>query len=128
MHEAVGGRIDLALLPGTAVDDAQAAFRDFSEWLSAAEGDEAHDCHDHDHDHDHTAHAHQRRQDEGGITSFVIRIGKAVDGTRFNDFLQSLVIEFGEKLLRLKGILNVQARCPGGDPWRSARPVPGLVA
>lgn len=106
LHEAVDGRIDAALLQGAAGDDAQATFRDFSEWLSAAECDKDHDCHDHDH----ASHAHQRPQDADGITSFVIRIGKAVDGTRFNDFLQTLVIEFGEKLLRLKGILNVQAR------------------
>ena len=106
LHEAVNGRIDVALLQDAAVDDAQAAFRDFSGWLSAAEGGEEHDCHDHHH----AAHAHQRAQDEDGITSFVIRIGQAVDGRRFNDFLQALVIEFGEKLLRLKGILNVRAR------------------
>lgn len=102
VHEAINGRIDAALLQG-AEEDAQAAFRDFTQWLSAAE------CGDHEHhDHDHAAHAHQRPQDEGGINSFVIRIGTAVDGAVFNGFLQTLVLEFGEKLLRLKGILNVR--------------------
>ncbi|MCB2127273.1 MAG: GTP-binding protein [Rhodobacteraceae bacterium] len=111
VHDAVNGRIDAALLQGAAGDDAQAAIRDFSDWLSAAEcGDDEHRCHDHHHDHHHAAHAHQRAQDPDGITSFVIRIGKAVDGTLFNDFLQTLVIEFGERLLRLKGILNVRNR------------------
>ena len=113
VHEAVKGRIDTALLQDSGGDDAQAAFRDFSDWLAAAEdGHDDHDCDDHchDHHHDHPAHAHQRAQDEGGITSFVIRIGKAVDGTGFNAFLQNLVIEHGEKLLRLKGILNVRNR------------------
>jgi G3E family GTPase len=112
VQEAVNGRVDPALLRGAAAEDAQAAFRDFSEWLSAADcGGEAHGCHDPHHQHHH-AHAHQRAQDPDGITSFVIRLGNAVDGTRFNDFLQALVIEFGEKLLRLKGILDVRNR-PG---------------
>lgn len=114
LHEAVNGRVDPALLRGTAAEDAQAAFRDFSGWLAAAEADEGgHPCHDPhcgDPGHDHAAHAHQRPAEADGITSFVVRIGTAVDGARFNDFLQRLVLEFGEKLLRLKGILNVRDR------------------
>jgi G3E family GTPase len=109
LHEAVGGAIDMRILDVKAGDDAQAAFHDFSDWVAAAEGTcDDPDCHDHHHDHGHGhTHAHQHSHDDGGITSFVVRLEKPVDQKVFNDFLQDLVIEFGDHLLRMKGILNV---------------------
>jgi G3E family GTPase len=107
LHEAVNGAIDMSILDVKASDDAEAAFHDFSDWVAAAESScDDPDCHDHDHAHGH-GHAHQHTHDEGGITSFVVRLDKPVDQKAFNDFLQELVIEFGEYLLRMKGILNV---------------------
>ena len=110
MHESVNGRIDTEILRCKTDGDAEAAFRDFSDWV-AATADHCHDddCHDPDHDHSHS-HAHQHPHETGGITSFVIRLDKAVDQAAFNEFLQDLVIEFGDNLLRMKGILNVEGR------------------
>ncbi len=108
LHESANGVIDMSILDCREDDDAQAAFRDFADWMAAAEDACGDDCHDHDHDHDHDhGHAHQHPADSGGITSFVVRLNKAVDRNAFNAFLQELVIEFGDYLLRMKGILNV---------------------
>jgi len=35
---------------------------------------------------------------------------KPVNREAFNEFIQALAIEFGENLLRMKGILNVEDR------------------
>jgi len=113
IHEAISGRIDMQILDCQKGDDAEAAFRDFSDWMAAAEGSctDA-DCHEHDHGHEHGhhAHAHQQHHDDGGITSFVVRLNEPVDTAEFNGFLQDLVIEFGAHLLRMKGIVNVKNR------------------
>ena len=107
-HDAVNGAIDMAMLECKGDDDAQAAFHDFSDWIAAAE-DTCRDAECHDHSHDH-GHAHQHAHDDGGITSFVVRLNKPVDTAGFSEFLQDLVIEFGDNLLRMKGILNVAGR------------------
>ena len=130
MHDSVNGRIDTAILRCKTDDDAEAAFRDFSDWIAAtADHCHEHDCHDPDHDHSHS-HAHQHPHETGGITSFVIRLDKAVDQTAFNEFLQDLVIEFGDNLLRMKGILNVEGRPdqPGRHPRCPACDVSGDLA
>ena len=52
MHDSVNGRIDTAILRCKTDDDAEAAFRDFSDWIAAtADHCHEHDCHDPDHDH-----------------------------------------------------------------------------
>ena len=101
IHEATHGEIDLEILNCRAESDAQAAFADFSQWLDAAEKE----CHEtgcsepgHHHSHDHG---------NGGISSFVVRFTDIADSDRFSRFLQELAIEFGENILRVKGIINV---------------------
>jgi G3E family GTPase len=101
IHEANHGEIDIEILRCRSESDAETAFADFSEWLDAAERE----CHQtgcgdpgHRHSHDHG---------NGGITSFVVRFAKVADSETFSQFLQELAIEFGENLLRIKGIINV---------------------
>jgi G3E family GTPase len=106
IHQAEHGAIDLELFRGHVEEDAEAAFRDFSAWLRAAEqfsGQKA--WHDHAHDHDHE---HRHDHGNGGITSFTIEMERPVNGDAFNSFLQDLAIEYGENLLRMKGILHVE--------------------
>ena len=101
IHEPEHGEIDLRLFMGFVEGDAEVVFRDFSSWLHAAEqssGDEA--CHGHRHHH----------HGNSGVTSFTIEMETPVDCEAFNDFLQNLVIEYGENLLRMKGILYVADR------------------
>lgn len=101
IHEATHGEIDLEILRCRAESDADSAFAYFSEWLDAAEK-ECHEngCGDSDH-------RHSNDHGNGGITSFVVRFAKVADSEKFNRFLQELAIEFGENILRVKGIINV---------------------
>jgi G3E family GTPase len=104
IHEGNRGEIDIELFTGRADEDADAAFRDFSTWLRAAEESTGEkECHDHDH-------SHEFRHDHGNskITSFTIEMDRPVDCGAFNLFLQELAIEYGENLLRMKGILHVE--------------------
>ena len=114
MHDAVKGQIDTEILRCGTDTAAETAFHDFSDWIAATQDHcSAHDCHDPGHDHGHPdAHAHQHPHETGGITSFVIRLNKAVDQSAFNQFLHEIAIEFGDRLLRMKGILHVAGR-PG---------------
>lgn len=105
VHTANRGHIPIELLTSDTEDEGEAALRDFSNWLSTAEQDHDHD--DCDHDHAHGANAHHAG---GDIRSFVVRFGQIADSAEFNDFLQDTMIEFGEYLLRMKGILNVRER------------------
>jgi len=101
VHEAVNGAIDVAALIGRERDGA-AAFADLAEWASAADDHGPRDpCHDDSHRHAHG---------EGDVRSFVVTLERRLDGAEFNAFLQALAIEFGEHLLRVKGILHVADR------------------
>ncbi|KAB2850658.1 MAG: GTP-binding protein [Hyphomicrobiaceae bacterium] len=99
IYQSDRGRVDPALLRSHEGGDADAALADFAVWLQSAEkacGDAS--CNDpNDHHRD-------------GIASFVVRFGKVRDVEGFNQFLQELVIELGEHILRIKGILDVAGK------------------
>ena len=103
IHESDRGAIDIGLFMGSVEEDAEAAFRDFSEWLrAAAESTGNEGCHDPDHSHE-FRHGHGN----GRIKSFTIEMEKPLGCDAFSGFLQELVIEYGDNLLRMKGILHV---------------------
>lgn len=56
--------------------------------------------HDHDNDHHH-GHTH-------GIRSFVIRYDKPLNGTKLSLVMELLRQHYGDKLLRVKGIVNIE--------------------
>ena len=97
IHETVGGAIDPELCFGPRYEDVDATF---AELTAGANGDAACACEDEAPQHPHHG---------AGIESFVIELTKAVDGERFNDFLQGLAADFGEHLLRIKGVLHVSS-------------------
>ena len=78
------------------------------------------DDHDHDHahhDHDHGEHCdHPSHQHEGGhhhhhdddVKSFVFRSERAFDPAKLEDFLGAIVNIYGPRMLRYKGVLNMQ--------------------
>jgi len=73
-----------------------------------------HDHHDHDHhDHDHHEHGahcnhpHHHHHDDD-VTSFVYRTDKAFDPAKLEDFLGAIVQVYGPRMLRYKGVLNMQ--------------------
>ena len=108
IHESEHGQIDANIIFSRDKENAENAFADFSTWLEAAgESDSHQDNHSHDHDHDHER-QHQHAHGAAGITSFVVEIDQPIESGEFNEFLQQLAIEFGEQILRMKGILHVR--------------------
>ena len=105
IQEATNGVIDPEALFGQRLGDMNASVEELLECGQAADaccaGGE-HDSPAHD-----RAQLHGHRDQEGGIASFVIELQEAVDGERFNGFLQGLAGDFGKHLLRTKGILEV---------------------
>ncbi len=102
--EADHGEIDIEMFVGQFEQDNEAIFRGFHDWLRAAEMSlESESCDEHNH-----FHGPQHDHKGSTIKSFTIELDKPVDGTAFNKFLQDLAIEYGENLLRMKGILHVK--------------------
>jgi G3E family GTPase len=81
--------------------------------------------HDHGHDHSHDHHDHEHgehcnhpsHKDEGhghhhhfddDVKSFVFRSDRAFDPAKLEDFLGAIVNVYGPRMLRYKGVLNMQ--------------------
>lgn len=66
--------------------------------------------HDHAHDHEHGEHCkhplHHHHDDD--VKSFVYRADRAFDPARLEDFLGAIVNIYGPRMLRYKGVLNMQ--------------------
>jgi G3E family GTPase len=79
------------------------------------EEEEAHDHHDHAHEHgehcDHPSHAHDHghhHHHDDDVKSFVFRSDRAFDAAKLEDFLGAIVNIYGPRMLRYKGVLNMQ--------------------
>jgi G3E family GTPase len=76
------------------------------------EDDHGHADHDHghDHDHEHGEHcdhpAHHHHDDD--VKSFVFKADRPFDPARLEDFLGAVVNIYGPRMLRYKGVLNMQ--------------------
>jgi G3E family GTPase len=73
--------------------------------------------HDHDHEHgehcDHPSHAHghghgHHHHVDDDVKSFVFKSDKAFDAAKLEDFLGAIVNVYGPRMLRYKGVLNMQ--------------------
>ena len=72
--------------------------------------------HDHDHEHgehcDHPSHAHEghahHHHHDDDVKSFVYRADRPFDPARLEDFLGAIVNIYGPRMLRYKGVLNMQ--------------------
>ncbi|MCD6076396.1 MAG: hypothetical protein K0R89_334 [Ramlibacter sp.] len=72
--------------------------------------DHAHHDHDHVHDHEHGEHCdhpHHHAHDDD-VKSFVFRSDRAFDPMKLEDFLGAIVNIYGPRMLRYKGVLNMQ--------------------
>lgn len=80
------------------------------------EDDHDHDHHHHDHEHgencDHPSHAHEghghHHHVDDDVKSFVYKADRAFDPARLEDFLGAIVNIYGPRMLRYKGVLNMQ--------------------
>ena len=86
-----------------------------------ANGHAGHDHEGHDHDHvhgehcDHPSHAHDHAAEQGhhhahddDVKSFVFRSEKAFSPAKLEDFLGAIVNIYGPRMLRYKGVLNME--------------------
>lgn len=81
--------------------------------------DDEHAHHEHDHDHihgeqcNHPAHAHEaghghHQQHDDDVKSFVFRSDKPFSPAKLEDFLGAIVNIYGPRMLRYKGVLNME--------------------
>jgi G3E family GTPase len=86
------------------------------DFLKEDEHDHAHGHgHDHDHEHgehcDHPSHAHEghghHHHVDDDVKSFVFRSERPFDPARLEDFLGAVVNIYGPRMLRYKGVLNM---------------------
>ncbi len=112
--KAVMGEIDPVRLFDTGLYDPKTKSIDVQRWLR----DEAYlkdNGHDHDHgpnhghDHDHHHHNDVNRHDES-ITAFCMTRDDPIDWEAFVAWVRIMIGQHGEKLLRIKGILNIAGR------------------
>jgi len=72
-----------------------------------------HDHHDHAHEHDHHGHAHEHAHGARGhaheddIKGISLSLDRPMDGTKFTAWLDRLLGEQGQNILRAKGIIDV---------------------
>jgi len=95
LYEIVQGDIDPALLFDSGPFDPAGKGEKVLQWLNA----EAHDRHD-DHHHDRSRH-------DAHIGSFCLTFDQPLDWDRFNRWLMAVRAAWGDRLLRVKGMLNV---------------------
>lgn len=95
--EAVDGEVDVKRLLRADIYDARTKGAEVRRWLAA----EAKNTDEHGHSHD------VNRHDEH-IRTFTLTFDEALDWTAFGIWLTMLLHAHGEKVLRVKGILNVK--------------------
>ena len=64
-------------------------------------------CNHPSHQHGHEGHGHHHHHDDD-VKSFVYRADKAFDPAKLEDFLGAIVQVYGPRMLRYKGVLNMQ--------------------
>ena len=114
-QRAIMGEIDPAVLFDTGLYDPKTKSIDVQRWLRdeafGSDGDE----HNHDHGrNDGHEHGHQHGNDvnrhDASITAFCITRDEPLDWEAFVAWVRILIGQHGEKLLRIKGILNIAGR------------------
>lgn len=72
----------------------------------------SHDCHDencgHEHHHHHHHHKHENHIEQSGVRATIIENSNAIIESEFVGFLSRLIENFGEQLLRFKGIVKIK--------------------
>jgi G3E family GTPase len=83
------------------------------DFLTEDSHDHAHDHHDHEHgencdhpSHAHEGHGHHHHHDDD-VKSFVFKSERPFDAAKLEDFLGAIVNIYGPRMLRYKGVLNM---------------------
>lgn len=100
-----------SVLDGADIYDPATKSEDVAAWL-AAESFEKHDDHHHDHGHHHGHHHHHPAHDvnrhDASISSFCLTFDEPLHWQHVAAWLETLVENYGEDLLRVKGILSIE--------------------
>jgi G3E family GTPase len=99
--EASHGAVDPDQLFGMSLDERGDRLE---AWLAA---DAYAGGHDHHHDHDHHDHGHDHHHHHDGIESFSLAYAEPLDWDAIAEALDRLVSISGDKILRVKGILDI---------------------
>jgi G3E family GTPase len=100
LYEIVQGDIDPALLFDSGPFDPSGKSDKVQAWLNA-------EAHDHGHGHAHHLHHHDRSRHDSHIGSFCLTFEEPLDWDIFNRWLMAVRASWGDRLLRVKGVLNV---------------------
>ena len=104
VHEAEKGAIDPVILLGRGTDETEETFAEFVGWLSSAEESRS------ESEYSDKLNLHEHGTDQSSIRTFVVKLEEPINRNEFNEFIQAFAIEFGENLLRIKGLLSVEDR------------------
>lgn len=101
-YESKHGKVEISAIIPAVLDSEYTHIDGFSQWLDVAENVQTKNKHE--------ASCHKHEQRHEGIKTFLVETDKPLDTETFNNFLQELVIEFGENILRMKGIICTQQK------------------
>ena len=106
---AAQGRIDPASLLDAGLYNPATKSLDVQRWLKEEAYADAETTHGHEHGHGHHDHGHVRdvNRHDDHIRAFCLTWDRPLDWDRFVDWAEMLAATQGERLLRLKGVLNV---------------------
>lgn len=104
MVSVISGQTETDLLIGVSAFEPVATKQHADDWLSSDQYHEGHDCAGHDCNHHDHHHEHEHTQ---GIRAFSLTFDEPLDGQKLSFALELLRMTHGDKLLRVKGILNV---------------------
>jgi len=107
---AVMGEIAPDMLFDTGLYDPKTKTVDVQRWLREESYTAEDNDHGHDHGHDHHDHAHNVNRHDASISAFCITRDEPIDWEAFVAWVRILIGQHGEKLLRIKGILNIAGR------------------
>lgn len=97
-----GQWFDANLLIEEDLNDPETRAQEIQRWFTPD-----HDHHDH-HDHSHHGHHSHSHNKVDGLNSFVVDYDSPIDWTVFGVWLTALLHSHGDRILRVKGILNVR--------------------
>ncbi|WP_020593152.1 CobW family GTP-binding protein [Kiloniella laminariae] len=106
------GKINPADLFNAGLYNPETKSLDVQKWLKAEAFEETSHGHHHDHDDDHHGHGHAHHHDvnrhDDKVHAFCLTHDKPIDWDQMNSWIDMLITLYGNNILRIKGILNVE--------------------